>query len=163
DYHHGYCLDDNARALILASMAYETAPAKDTKDLTSTYLSYIYYMQRESGVFGNFLSFDNRFLDDIGTEDSYGRTIWSLGHFLWVTTQQEFVLLAKEIFLRALPHSLRLRSVRAVAYSLIGLIYYLHKYPADKEAVPYVKPLVTYLAREYQESLAPEWHWYEKV
>ncbi|HMR19492.1 MAG TPA: hypothetical protein PKA53_09355 [Sphingobacterium sp.] len=163
DYHHGYCLDDNARALILASTAYEVSPSPDTKKLTSTYLAYIYYMQLESGIFRNFLSFDNQFLDDEGTEDSYGRTVWALGHFLRITTQGEFTLLAKEIFLRALPHALKLRSVRAVAYSLIGLIYYLQKYPDDSDSRNHVKSLVDFLVNEYQQSLSPDWYWYEKV
>lgn len=163
DYHHGYCLDDNARALIVVSIAYEVAPSRALKDLTSTYLAYINYMQLENGKFRNFLSFDHQFLDEEGTEDSYGRTIWALGHFLQTTTQQEFVLLAKELFHRALPHTQDLRSVRAVAYSLIGLIYYLQKYPDDKDVRSYIISLAGYLVSEYQQTLTHDWHWYEKT
>jgi hypothetical protein len=163
DYRHGYCLDDNARALLLAGMAYEICPSTDIKNLTSTYLAYIYYMQNENGSFRNFLSFDHSFLDEQGTEDSFGRAIWALGSFVRGTTQVEFVPLAREIFLRAIPHSLGLRSARANAYSLLGLLHYVQKYPDESMPSAHLLPLLNFLVREHQESLSPGWHWYEKV
>src|SRR5690606_18466222 len=63
NYHHGYCLDDNARVLMLVAMTYEWCPSKEIRKLMTTYLAYINYMQLENGKFRNFLSFDHQFLD----------------------------------------------------------------------------------------------------
>jgi len=53
---HGYCVDDNARALIVAVMAQEVFP-KDLplKTLTSTYMSFMdHAFNEETGRFRNF-------------------------------------------------------------------------------------------------------------
>src|SRR5690606_11951602 len=71
----GYCLDDNARALIMALMAYEEDKNPQVFKLLPIYLSYIQYMQTEDGNFRNFLSFNREYLDEVGSEDSFGRTI----------------------------------------------------------------------------------------
>jgi glycosyltransferase involved in cell wall biosynthesis len=78
----GYCLDDNARALIMALMAYQRNKSKEAFELLPVYLSYIHYMQTEDGNFRNFLSFSREYLDEVGSEDSFGRTIWALGHLI---------------------------------------------------------------------------------
>jgi glycosyltransferase involved in cell wall biosynthesis len=67
----GYCLDDNARALIMALMAYQRSKSKEAFELLPVYLSYIHYMQTEDGNFRNFLSFNRQYLDEVGSEDSF--------------------------------------------------------------------------------------------
>jgi len=58
----GYCLDDNARALIMALMAYQRNKSQEALELLPVYLSYIHYMQTEDGNFRNFLSFNRQYL-----------------------------------------------------------------------------------------------------
>ena len=53
DYNHGYCLDDNSRALMLAGLSNRVYPHSCDK-LIDTYLAFIHYMQRDNGQFGNF-------------------------------------------------------------------------------------------------------------
>jgi hypothetical protein len=72
----GYCLDDNSRALMMVLMSYNQYHNKEATELLPIYLSYIHYMQREDGWFRNFLHFNRSYLDEIGSEDSFGRTIW---------------------------------------------------------------------------------------
>src|SRR5690606_1046203 len=45
DYHHGYCLDDNCRALMLAGLANLVQPGSCDK-LIDTYLAFVHYVQR---------------------------------------------------------------------------------------------------------------------
>ncbi|NGM61707.1 hypothetical protein G5B30_07225 [Sphingobacterium sp. SGG-5] len=163
NYHHGYCLDDNARALMLTSMIYELWPSNEIKNLMSTYLAYINYMQAEDGKFRNFLSFDHQFLDEEGTEDSFGRTIWALGTLLRITTLNDFIPLSRELFIKALPHITQLRSPRAVAYSLLGLLHYDQRHPQDKEVWGAIKSLSYYLVDEYRQNSYGKWYWYEKI
>ncbi|MDK2979595.1 MAG: hypothetical protein PWP52_2309, partial [Bacteroidales bacterium] len=78
----GYCLDDNARALLMVLMAYKQTKNLSALELSPIYLSYIHYMQNADGTFKNFLSFSRNFMDEVGSEDSFGRTIWALGYLL---------------------------------------------------------------------------------
>lgn len=163
NYHHGYCLDDNARALIIAAMVFQLEPSLATRDLLTTYMAYIQYMQRDDGKFRNFLSFDHRFLDDGGSEDSYGRAMWALGVCIKTLPDDRITPLAKELFLKALPHCKELRSVRAVAYCLTGLIQYFEAQPEDQEILPYVYLLREYLEDEYKRCATTTWPWYEEI
>jgi hypothetical protein len=83
----GYCLDDNSRALLMVLMAYRQMNDKRALELSPIYLSYIHYMQNADGTFRNFLSFSRNFLDEVGSEDSFGRTIWALGLFVGKRTE----------------------------------------------------------------------------
>ncbi len=64
---------------MMATMAYKLLKDQKALDLMSFYLSFIQYMQNDDGTFRNFLGFDRNFLDEKGSEDSFGRTIWALG------------------------------------------------------------------------------------
>src|SRR6266700_8264701 len=78
----GYCIDDNARALLLMVFA-----AKDKKNraairLLPVYLSFIHYMQTGNGHFRNFLSYSKISHEEYGSEDSFGRTLMALGYLV---------------------------------------------------------------------------------
>lgn len=163
NYHHGYCIDDNARALILALMAFEKDPSEEHNQLISTYLAYIKYMQLENGKFRNFLSFSHLFLDDEGTEDAMGRTIWALGYLLKSDVNPSFHRAGRELFDRVVPHLYSLRSPRAVGYSLLGLIHISERSPEDAGIKELINHLAQYIAEEYRQNSTSEWSWYEKV
>ena len=121
DYKHGYCLDDNVRALMLCGISNRIQPGS-CDDLIDIYLAFIHYIQRDNGKFGNFMSFDNQFLDDFGTEDAFGRTIWALGSLIKNDARPYIQKIVKEIIDKAYPNVSQLQSLRAAAYSLCGLV-----------------------------------------
>ena len=100
----GYCLDDNGRALLMVVMAYKQMKSPVALELLPVYLSYIHYMQNEDGSFRNFLSFRRDFLDEQGSEDSFGRAIWSLGYLLGNAPNDAYFQSARQIFFDAVPH-----------------------------------------------------------
>ena len=61
-------------------------------------------MQTDDGNFRNFLSFSREYLDEIGSEDSFGRTIWALGHLISCAASNSYREFALEIFRKSLPH-----------------------------------------------------------
>lgn len=167
DYHHGYCLDDNSRALLLTTLAYGHWPEDEVITLATTYLSYIQFMQLENGKFRNFLSYDRRFLDLEGTDDSFGRTIWALGAFQKmgrVAPLAGHVRLSEELLSKALPHCTALKSVRGIAYSLLGLVHW-HEVAADRDVFETIQILSEQLATDYRLCTAKEdgWHWFEDI
>jgi hypothetical protein len=64
DRRHGYCLDDNARALMLMNVARDL-PAGERLRWSMTYASFIAHAwNEEERCFRNFMSFDRRWLED---------------------------------------------------------------------------------------------------
>lgn len=163
NYREGYCLDDNARALLVTLLAQRDFADKKLDRRISTYLSYIYYHQREDGLFHNFMDFQNRFLDEVGSEDSFGRTIWALGVLLREMQLTSYYQLGYEIFFRALPNFNLLRSNRAIAYTVLGIAEYLHHQSNDEVMIELMRTLVGKLIREYEASSDENWQWFESV
>src|SRR5205085_153381 len=111
----GYCLDDNARGLIMALMAYQRNKSKEAFELLPVYLSYIHYMQTDDGNFRNFLSFSRQYLDEVGSEDSFGRTIWALGYLIDGASSNSYREFATEIFQKSFNHFRALKHLRGMA------------------------------------------------
>lgn len=158
----GYCLDDNARALIMALMAYQRNGSREAFELLPIYLSYIHYMQTDDGNFRNFLSFDRRYLDEIGSEDSFGRTIWALGHLIGCAASNSYREFALEIFHKSVPHFAALKHLRGVANTIIGISLYLQVYPTDEGMVKILANLTQPLIDAYNNTQSDDWQWFEE-
>lgn len=159
----GYCLDDNARALLMALMAYKQKKHPLALELSPIYLSYIHYMQNEDGTFRNFLSFSRQFLDEVGSEDSFGRAIWSLGYLLGNAPNDAYYQSGKEIFFDAAPNFEKLRSIRSIANTMIGISYYLKSNPFDEGMIERLRSMAYKLVHQYQGHRKENWHWFEEV
>lgn len=157
----GYCLDDNARALIMALMAYEQNKSKEALDLLPIYLSYIQYMQMDDGNFRNFLSFRREYLDEVGSEDSFGRTIWALGYLINSAPNNSYREFAEELFQRSIPHFSSLQHLRGLANTIIGLSYYLQAHPYNEGLILQLKELTQPLVDVYERNKDENWHWFE--
>ena len=55
-------------------------------------------MQTDGGHFRNFLHFNRAYLDDIGSEDSFGRNIWALGYLIRYAPNNSYREFARELF-----------------------------------------------------------------
>jgi glycosyltransferase involved in cell wall biosynthesis len=158
----GYCLDDNARALIMALMAYQRNKSKEAFELLPVYLSYIHYMQTDDGNFRNFLSFNRQYLDEVGSEDSFGRTIWALGHLISCAASNSYREFALEIFSRSYPHFKTLTHLRGMANTIIGISLYLQVFPTDEGMVNQLAELTQPLIDAYERNQAEDWQWFEE-
>jgi glycosyltransferase involved in cell wall biosynthesis len=157
----GYCLDDNARALIMAIMAYQRSKSKEAFELLPVYLSYIHYMQTEDGNFRNFLSFSRQYLDEVGSEDSFGRTIWSLGYLIGCAASNSYREFAIELFQKSIRHFKHLQHLRGMANTIIGLSLYLQAFPTDEGLVDELSRLTQPLIDAYEHTHSDDWHWFE--
>jgi glycosyltransferase involved in cell wall biosynthesis len=158
----GYCLDDNSRALIMALMAYQRNKSKEAFDLLPIYLSYIHYMQKDDGNFRNFLSFSRQYLDEVGSEDSFGRTIWALGYLIGCAANNSYQEFAIELFRRSIPHFEKLTYIRGRANTIIGICNYLKVFPADEGMVQILTRLTQPLIEAYEQHKTADWHWFEE-
>jgi glycosyltransferase involved in cell wall biosynthesis len=159
----GYCLDDNARALLMVLMAYRQKKDELALELSPIYLSYIHYMQNKDGTFRNFLSFNRSFLDKVGSEDSYGRTIWALGYLLANSPNDAYYQTGKLIFFNASPNFEKLKSIRGIANSIVGISYYLRRNPNDDSMTERLSNLAGKLIKHYEENSSNDWKWFEPL
>jgi glycosyltransferase involved in cell wall biosynthesis len=159
----GYCLDDNSRALLMVLMAYRQKKNSLALDLSPVYLSYINYMQNKDGTFRNFLSFSRNFLDKVGSEDSFGRTIWALGYLLDNAPNDAYYQTGKSVFFNASPNFEKLQSVRGIANTIVGISYYLMSNPSDDSMAERLKNLSYKLIKNYEENSISEWKWFEPL
>lgn len=157
----GYCVDDNSRALLMSLMAYRQNKDKEALNLMPVYLSYLHYMQRENGNFRNFMSFSRQFLDEYGSEDSFGRTIWALGYLLRFPPNDSFRQLGREIFFKSIQHFERLQSIRGAANTIIGICYYLKDAQNDEGMVRIMNKLTDIITENYKAHSTSDWKWYE--
>ena len=158
----GYCLDDNARALIMVIQAWQQNKSKAALELLPVYLSYIQYMQCDDGNFRNFLSFRREYLDEVGTEDSFGRTVWSLGYLINNAPNNSYREFAKELFDKSVPHFKNLKHLRGLGNTIIGLTNYLKAHPYDEGIINELNNLATPLKAAYKAHRTDEWHWFEE-
>jgi len=80
DRSHGYCVDDIARSLLLACALNNPGEQRLPEALTARLAAFVQHAWNpDTRRFRNFMSFDRSWLEDIGSEDSHGRTLWALG------------------------------------------------------------------------------------
>lgn len=159
----GYCLDDNARALLMVLMAYRQKKDSQALKLAPIYLSYINYMQNKDGTFRNFLSFNRNFLDEIGSEDSFGRTICALGYLIGNAPNDAYYQTGRLVFRDASGNFKKLQSIRGIANTIVGISYYLMSNPSDDSMIQILKDLTFKLIRHYEENCSPVWKWFEPL
>jgi glycosyltransferase involved in cell wall biosynthesis len=157
----GYCLDDNSRALLMALMAYRQNKDIRALDLMPIYLSFIHYLQRDNGNFGNFLSFSRQFLDEYGSEDSFGRTIWALGFLISSSPNDSFKQIGRDIYHKSVQYFNKLQSLRGIANVIIGISYYLKDAQEDEPQLQQLLNLTHKLSDAYAVSREDDWHWFE--
>jgi hypothetical protein len=159
----GYCTDDVSRAFIVALMAMRQEHLEDgAARLVPVYLAYLHDAQLEDGRFHNFMSYDRKWLDEVGTEDSFGRAVWALGYGVRYAPRASWRSVCKGLFARALPHVRELEHVRARAYAAIGLA---HAYEAaDRDDAPIrasLREIGADLRKRFERERKPGWEWFE--
>jgi len=161
NYREGYTTDDNARALMVSTLL-ESLGNKEALDLASRYLAFIWYaFNTETGRFRNSMDYQRHWLEVGGSDDSHGRTLWSLGTVLGRSNTPVLQSMAGRVFEQALPAILDTTSPRAWAFALIGIHEYLQRFAGDRRASQVREELAGRLLTLYQSHRSDEWRWYE--
>ena len=163
NYQEGYSIDDNARALIVCTHLAELELGNGKSlALASRYLAYISYaFNHETGRFRNFMDYQRNWLEDSGSEDSHGRTLWALGTVLGRSNTPALQSMAGWLFEQALPAILNTTSPRTWAFTLIGIHEYLRRFDGDRRASQVRDELAERLLALYQTVRSDDWRWYE--
>lgn len=164
DRSHGYCIDDNARALMLCVMLQnEGQNLPELYRLTSIYLSFIDYSYNAlNGKFRNFLSYERSWLEEEGSEDSIGRTMWALGYTTAYTEVGNFYHHADHLFRKGLEHLEGISHPRALAYLILGLACHAKMYQ-EASVVRILEQKAEQLSGFFDQNIDQEWLWFDKV
>ena len=161
NYREGYTIDDNARALMVSALM-EALGNKESLELGSRYLAFIWYaFNTETGRFRNFMDYQRHWLEEVGSDDSHGRTLWALGTVLGRSNVAALHSMAGWVFEQALPPILETTSPRAWAFAIMGIHEYLHRFSGDSRANHVREELSERLLMLYQSHNSGEWRWYE--
>jgi glycosyltransferase involved in cell wall biosynthesis len=163
-YEEGYCLDDNARALLLMALVEEDGveDSKDVRGLMSRYLAFVSHaFDKVQGRFRNFMSYPRQWLEACGSEDSHGRALWALGAVVGRSGDPGRQSLGSALFHSALPAATSFTSPRAWAYALLGIEEYLGAFQGDSGVESVRKAIADRLLGLFQRVSAPEWPWFE--
>jgi len=171
----GYTTDDNARALVFAARLEELCreprangggaiPGFATPDFSSRYLAFLEHaFNPGNGRFRNFLGYDRRWNEAVGSEDCHGRALWGLGTVLGRSEDQGLQGAAGRLFEFSLPVAVEFSSPRAWAYTLLGIQEYLNSYPGDRDAQKVRSALSRRLLDMYESIRSRDWKWFENV
>jgi glycosyltransferase involved in cell wall biosynthesis len=165
NFAEGYCTDDNARALVLALQLENLGHGSPhLAAQAATYAAFINNaFDRGRGRFRNFMSFERRWLEEIGSEDCQGHALWALGLCLAQAGGSNFQMLAAQLFEQALPVAAEFASPRAWAFTLIGIDEYLRRFGGDRRAQQIRDSLTAKLMQRYADAAGGDWHWFEEV
>jgi hypothetical protein len=161
----GYTADDNARALIVATLVQRSAISREYwhAPLSRRYLAFLWLAFNDrAGRFRNFLSYDRKWQEDIGSEDSHGRALWALGTVLGHSEDVGLRGAAGRLFEAAFPATLTFTSPRAWAFSILGMQAYLDWFPGDRVIQGVRNALADRLLDIYERTHSKTWHWFEK-
>jgi glycosyltransferase involved in cell wall biosynthesis len=163
DRRHGYCIDDNARALMLMSAIPDLDTDRRDK-WTTIYASFVQYAWNpDVRRFRNFMNFDRTWCEDAGSEDSNGRTIWALGVTARDATDVKHRDWAMRFFDETASLALDLGSLRAQAFAMLGAAAMLKARPGHDLALSILKRFPDDHLALLAVARRPEWQWFEIV
>ncbi len=158
---HGYSIDDEARGLIVGLRYWQAGAALEFYSrLAQTCFSFVEGAAITrgdcAGQYHNFCDLEGRWLDSVGSEDSFGRTLWGLGVACAADApfapraRAEALILGS---LRVLP-TMRPTYLRARAFVILGL-------SEAQIGTEQIRTLADALADKYEACRDEKWHWFE--
>jgi glycosyltransferase involved in cell wall biosynthesis len=162
DRRHGYCVDDNARALLLMHKM-PGEPDEERKALSTIYATFVQHAWNDDvGAFRNFMSYERTWLEDRGSEDSIGRSFWAVA----VTAVEAYDVgqrrWAEDLIGRVWPHLVKLTSLRTNAFLLLGVSALIEGGLASGEMREHGRKIAHALAARVQPNIGTEWAWFEE-
>ena len=163
DRNHGYCLDDNARALMLMNLS----TGIDRQERLRWSLVYASFIQHawnpDTRAFRNFMHFERTWCEDVGSEDSNGRALWALGHTFERSVEAGLRDWAIDWFEHSLAHLPELGSPRARAFAMLGAAAVLRTRPDHPASRRLLEQHGAFLLDLLRRAATPEWPWFETV
>lgn len=159
---HGYCVDDNARALLVGCALNRLGEIRLPEAVTGRFAAFVQHAWNpDARRFRNFMHFDRRWLEDAGSEDCHGRALWALGECSRSDADPSRRRWASSLFLEALPAVGDFSSPRAWSFTMLGLNAYCDTSPDDDAAFALWRKLADRLMTLLSSVETVDWVWFE--
>ena len=159
DRDHGYRIDDNARALMAMVRRGDEHRAAT---LASSYAAFIQHAWNPANRrFRNFMGYDRRWLEECGSEDSNGRTIWALGTTAARAPWSELRSWALKLFEETAPIASSFNALRARAFAALGGFELLLQGVDHELARELLREAGLQLLESHGQYSRPDWDWFE--
>ena len=163
DRAHGYCVDDNARALMLVNRLGDDAEPHRSR-LAPVFAGFVQSAWNDQArEFRNFMGFGRNWLEDVGSEDSCGRTIWALGATAREGRTAAIQRWACGLFDQTVQSAQGFRSPRAAAFAMLGADYRLATRPDHEMAHKILDDGATWLLSLLNNVRKADWVWFETL
>ncbi|MEV3961605.1 glycosyltransferase [Nocardia sp. NPDC050193] len=149
---YGYCVDDVARALVVAVR--EAEPSQQLLDLTRVYFYFVVDALTPDGRCHNRRGSDRHWQDEPSLDDHWGRALWALGTV--VAHRPDLARTALARFTAAARQ--RPRSARAMAFGALGAAEVLRVDPVNRCARDYLDDTATLIGAPTRRF---DWRWPE--
>jgi glycosyltransferase involved in cell wall biosynthesis len=162
---HGYCTDDNSRALLVTAMGqkYSLSHRINFDALSNRYLSFLQHaFNGENGRFRNFMTYSRQWMEEVGSEDSHARAVWGLGRAVELLENPGHIAMSTKLFKPAIKAVERFESPRAIAFALVGMHAYLHRFSGDSEVRGIREVIANRLFNRFSEYATKTWPWLER-
>jgi glycosyltransferase involved in cell wall biosynthesis len=158
DRNHGYCIDDNARALMVAVQRDDEQSAR----LAPIYAAFLQHgWNSDLRRFRNFMAYDRRWLESAGSEDSNGRTLWALGVTAARSPRPGLRDWALQLFEETARFADELSAPRAKAFAALGGYELLQAQPNHDLARWLVEQSAEQLMHFHFRFAREGWDWFE--
>jgi len=160
---HGYCVDDNARALMLMSKLEHLDSATHDRWWT-IYAAFVQdAWNPETASFRNFMGFDRRWLEDRGSDDSCGRTLWAIAVTARDARHEESRRWASALFDQVAAFAPNFTSPRARAFMMLAAAAMLEAHPGHGLCQQILANFGDELLALLAAARRPDWAWFEIV
>jgi len=166
DRDQGYCIDDNARALMVVAMGREYLDTDSLcfDSLCSQYLSFLLHsFNVEKGRFRNFMTYERQWTEEVGSEDAHGRALWGIGQSVDFLGNPGQMAMSMTLFNKAIKAVEHFKSPRAIAFALVGIHAYLHKFSGDSEVRRVREIIANRLFDQFKNNATESWPWLENA
>lgn len=163
DRRHGYCLDDNVRALMLVNRVPWRSRGEELRR-ASTFASFLQFAWNpDTRRFRNFMNYDRTWCEDAGSEDSNGRALWALGDTAAGSRLGPMRAWAADAFDLHADIGLEIEAPRAIAFAALGATAMLDHAAAHPLAGALARRCGDILHRLLGGTRRPDWTWFETV
>jgi glycosyltransferase involved in cell wall biosynthesis len=159
---HGYCTDDNARAVVTMTKYYSQYAEPEALRLFDIYLSFVHHAQNSDGTVRNLMTYDRNWIETEPDHDALGRALWAFGAVMGKPPLPRYLPIIKDCFDRSVTHVPDL-SLRGKAYAIFGMADYLKQFPGASDIKRHLATAADEMVNRFETCSSPKWEWFEDM
>jgi hypothetical protein len=140
----------------------ERAGFEAPPSLTTAYASFLHHAwNADVGRFRNFMGYDRRWLEDVGSDDSFGRSFWAAAYTAANALRDDLRIWGVKLAQAAFPRTGDFPALRTNAFLILGLCELAKVRPDSQETRDRLVDLTGRLTDALRAERSASWLWFE--